>query len=185
MGFKGSRVRIPPSRPLITKDLAAAAYGGSFRSWPPMWPQRRPSACCVSLPLGSPVLLAACSAAEKSQQAQILYGEPTSSSTWPHTKGIDAIFERCSRGSRVRVRPFGFEDWNLARPPCRRGPPQKRPGRRGTHRPAWRALHWRVHTDGRRWRSARGGDGAEVLPLREPPRIRTAHDGKGRAREVG
>ena len=28
MGFKGSRVRIPPSRPLITKDLGAADIGG-------------------------------------------------------------------------------------------------------------------------------------------------------------
>ena len=30
MGFKGSRVRIPPSRPLIPKDLRAADIGGFF-----------------------------------------------------------------------------------------------------------------------------------------------------------
>ena len=30
MGFKGSRVRIPPSRPLISKDFGAAGNGGFF-----------------------------------------------------------------------------------------------------------------------------------------------------------
>ena len=30
MGFKGSRVRISPSRPLIPKDLDAAGNGGVF-----------------------------------------------------------------------------------------------------------------------------------------------------------
>ena len=31
MGFKGSRVRIPPSRPLNLKDLDAADFGGHGR----------------------------------------------------------------------------------------------------------------------------------------------------------